>query len=400
MSAGRTHAVSQGVKLSNPCSPAQGSASVLGRTTYDPWRRSAPLRPQTVTSPAPLVLIVEDDWTIAEVQLSYLQRAGLRAEHLQRGDQVEAWVRATPPDLVVLDLMLPGMDGMEVCRALRQFSQVPIIMVTARSDDADRLRGFDQGADDYLCKPFNPHELVARVQAVLRRQQRTPQQAPEPRVIEVDAARQRVSCLGQLLDLTPQEFRLLSVLAGQPGRVFSRAQLLERAYDDPSNVFDRAVDSHIKNLRKKLAAAAPAHSFIHSVYGQGYRYEVSTADDAAAKSAPKGLPAAATQADAPVSVSAELKERLPHFIASRQALLRDLADAAARDDRAQVQHLAHRLAGSFSLYGYHWAAQRCLRIELEAESAVADGIVADVQAMQQHLLQATVRFDDQPPGTR
>ncbi|MDF3031766.1 MAG: two-component system response regulator BaeR [Moraxellaceae bacterium] len=221
----------------------------------------------------PLVLVVEDEPNIAEVELAYLRNAGWRTGHLERGDGAVDWIRAHSPDLVVLDLMLPGKDGTDICRELRGFSAVPVIMVTARVEEIDRLLGFDVGADDYLCKPFSPKELVARAGALLRRSGALQPSGKAPR-FAVDRVAMRISCQGQALDLTPQEYRLLEVLIGHPGRVFSRAQLLELAYDDSAEVFDRAIDSHVKNVRKKVAAVLGEETVIHSVYGVGYRFEV------------------------------------------------------------------------------------------------------------------------------
>jgi two-component system response regulator BaeR len=340
----------------------------------------------------PRVLVVEDDEHVAAVQLEHLRQAGLRTEHLARGDAVVAHVRAQAPDLVLLDLMLPGADGTEVCRALRAFSNVPILMVTARVEEADRLRGFDLGADDYLCKPFSPRELVARVQALLRRLGRLPQPAPaQPaaaRLLEIDAAGQRALCHGRPLDLTPQEYRLLAVMAVQPGRVFPRAQLIELAYDGSTEVFDRAVDSHVKNLRRKLAAAAPGLGFIHSVYGVGYRFEVKAqAEEPGRAGARPPLPGA----EQPVCVPADLRERLPDFLASRRALIEEARQALERHELDAVRRLAHRLAGSFALYGYTWAAQGCLRIE---NAAVLEPVqVASwLESLLRHLDGAPVRF--------
>ncbi|MDF2445365.1 MAG: two-component system response regulator BaeR [Moraxellaceae bacterium] len=220
----------------------------------------------------PQVLVVEDELDIAEIELAYLRNAGFAARHLERGDEAVDWVRRHAPDLLVLDLMLPGLDGTEICRAVREFSTVPVIMVTARVEEIDRLLGFDVGADDYLCKPFSPKELVARVQALLRRSGVLVPSVRAPLFV-ADAEAQRVRCAGQLLDLTPQEYRLLQVLMQHPGRVFSRAQLLDRAYSDTAEVFDRAIDSHIKNLRRKIAAVLGEQTTIHSVYGVGYRFE-------------------------------------------------------------------------------------------------------------------------------
>jgi two-component system response regulator BaeR len=227
------------------------------------------------TPPAPLILLVEDEPHIADIQLAYLEQAGFRTHHLQRGDEVLPFLRGTRPDAILLDVMLPGMDGTAVCRELRQFCDVPVIMVTARVEEIDRLLGFEVGADDYLCKPFSPRELVMRVKALLRRY------APAPAVsapsLQLDAEQQRAFWNGKRLELTAQQFRLLQVLSSRPGRVFSRAQLLELAYADDAEVSDRAIDSLIKNLRKRLAAEVPGQEFIHSVYGVGYRYEIEPA---------------------------------------------------------------------------------------------------------------------------
>jgi two-component system response regulator BaeR len=222
---------------------------------------------------ASTVLIVEDEPRIAEVMVAYLEHAGMATRHLEQGDAVIAAVRDQPPDLLVLDLMLPGVDGVSLCRQIRQFSRLPIIMVTARVEEIDRLLGFEVGADDYLCKPFSPRELVARVQALLRRSAPEKESIAAP-LFEHDEPKQRIHCCGQLLNLTPQEYRLLAILIGSPGRIFARATLLELAYDGGGEVYDRAVDSHIKNLRKKLATVLGEREAIHSVYGVGYRFEL------------------------------------------------------------------------------------------------------------------------------
>ncbi|MES2016992.1 MAG: response regulator [Pseudomonadota bacterium] len=228
---------------------------------------------------AGLILLVEDEPRIAEVQIAYLQQAGMTVHHLARGDEVLDFVRATPPDVIVLDLMLPGMDGTSVCRELRrtpQHAAIPVIMVTAKVEEIDRLLGFEVGADDYVCKPFSPRELVARVKAHLRRNA-APVAATPPCPLLIDAQQQRATWNGKLLNLTPQQFRLLQVLAGSPGRIYSRSLLLELAYPDGTDVIDRAIDSQIKNLRKKLALDIPELELIHSVYGVGYRLEFGTA---------------------------------------------------------------------------------------------------------------------------
>lgn len=223
-----------------------------------------------MTSEQPLVLVVEDETRIATILGDYLRQAGCRAELHSRGDEGLEAIRNRMPDLVLLDLMLPGMDGLAVCREVRKFSEVPIIMVTARAEEIDRLLGLEMGADDYICKPFSPREVVARVKAVLRR---TRHQAPPAKDLVVDEARQGVLAAGTRLDLTPTEYRLLQRLMANPGRVFSRAQLLDSLYDPDQDVSDRVVDSHIKNVRRKLAAALPGRELIHSVYGVGYRFE-------------------------------------------------------------------------------------------------------------------------------
>lgn len=221
---------------------------------------------------SPHILLVEDEQHIADIEIAYLQQLGCRVTHLDRGDGAVAAVREQKPDLLILDVMLPGMNGTDICLAVRQFSAIPVIMITARVEEIDRLLGFDVGADDYLCKPFSPKEMVARVQVLLRRHGLLTQVSKPVSPFVEDTAGQRISVSGQRLDLTPQEYRLLSIFLAHQGRVFSRAQLLQLAYADDSEVFDRAIDSHIKNVRKKIAAAFP-EPVIHSVYGVGYRFE-------------------------------------------------------------------------------------------------------------------------------
>lgn len=215
------------------------------------------------------VLVVEDEPKIAALLRDYLVVAGYRVSLLARGDGAVAWIREQAPDAVLLDLMLPGEDGLSVCRGVRAFSPVPILMVTARVEEIDRLLGLELGADDYICKPFSPREVVARVRAVLRRAHAPP--PVEPAAIELDEARFEARVQGRSLTLTPVEFRLLRRLAAQPGRVFSRAQLIEASYQDHRVVSDRTVDSHVKNLRRKLLGMGMDP--IASVYGVGYRLE-------------------------------------------------------------------------------------------------------------------------------
>lgn len=218
------------------------------------------------------VLVVEDEPRMAALLMDYLRAEGHRPRHLANGaDALEA-IRENPPDLVLLDIMLPGMDGLTVCRELRQFSAVPVILLTALAEEADRLAGLDGGADDYIAKaPFSPREIMARVRARLRRAQGVYARAASSG-LQIDDAAWRASWNGQVLELTPVEFRLLRTLAAAPGRVFSREQLLDQLHDDHRAVTDRAVDTHVKNLRRKLAAVAGTDP-VHSVYGVGYRFE-------------------------------------------------------------------------------------------------------------------------------
>ncbi|AUY25883.1 MAG: two-component system response regulator BaeR [Mixta calida] len=221
----------------------------------------------------PLILIVEDEPKIAQLMIDYLQAANYRTHHLARGDEAIAFIQQTPPDLMLLDLMLPGLDGLSVCRELRRFSDLPVIMVTAKIEEIDRLLGLEIGADDYICKPFSPREVVARVKTILRRCRRTPEENAAPSPLVIDEARFQASWDGKTLDLTPAEFRLLKTLAQEPGKVFSREQLLNHLYDDYRVVTDRTIDSHIKNLRRKLEALDADQPFIRAVYGMGYRWE-------------------------------------------------------------------------------------------------------------------------------
>ena len=214
------------------------------------------------------ILIVEDEPKLAALEADYLESAGYQTQRIGNGAEVVASVRADPPDLILLDLMLPGRDGLEICREVRTFSDVPIVMVTAKVEEIDRLIGLDLGADDYVCKPFSVRELVARVRAILRRGR-----APASRLV-LDEEKHAAQLDGQGLDLTPVEFRLLGTLASVPGRVFSRAKLLERLYEDHRVVTERTVDAHIKNLRRKLEAARPGEDLVRSIYGVGYKLEL------------------------------------------------------------------------------------------------------------------------------
>jgi|SRR5262245_48368380 len=217
------------------------------------------------------ILIVEDEEKLAGLLRDYLAQEGYEAFVLHRGDEVEDWVRSHPTDLVLLDLMLPGKSGLEVCKALRASTDVSIIMVTARVDEVDRLLGLELGADDYICKPFSPREVVARVKAVLRRTRRGGA-APEAN-LRLDDAAFKATLGGKDLGLTAIEYQLLKVLSAHPGRIYTRDQLIDAMYRDERVVSDRTVDSHIKKIRRKIAALEPGRELIHSLYGVGYKYE-------------------------------------------------------------------------------------------------------------------------------
>lgn len=218
----------------------------------------------------PVILIVEDEPRLAEIQNKYLRQAGYSPFIIDNGNEVVQWVQNNTPALILLDLMLPGRDGLELCKDIRKFSQVPIIMVTARVEEIDRLLGLELGADDYICKPFSPREVVARVKAVLRR---SSDQPSLKEILHLDAEKYAATLHGQKLDLTAIEFRLLYKLVSRPGVIFSRDQLMEEIYTDQRVVYDRTIDSHIRNLRKKISDIAPDEEIIRSVYGVGYKYE-------------------------------------------------------------------------------------------------------------------------------
>jgi two-component system, OmpR family, response regulator BaeR len=226
------------------------------------------------------ILVVEDEPKLAALLADYLRASGFVPRVIGNGLEVVSAVQAAPPALVLLDLMLPGRDGFDICRDLRRFTDVPIIMVTARVEEIDRLLGLELGADDYVCKPFSPREVVARVKAVLRRHGQfesrnglpAEQQGAVPG-LAIHSEAHRAELDGVKLELTPVEFRLLETLASHPGRAFSRAALRDRLYDDEREVSDRTMDSHVRNLRRKLAEAAPDRALLHTVHGVGYRLE-------------------------------------------------------------------------------------------------------------------------------
>ena len=219
------------------------------------------------------ILVVEDERKIARLIQDYLENAGFRVTSLSCGDEVILQVKHAPPDLIILDVMLPNMDGMSVCRELRKFSSIPVIMLTARVEEIDRLLGLELGADDYICKPFSPREMVARVKAVLRRYHPV---AAESDTIAfgpfvLDDARHYVSIDDRELSLTPSEFKILKTMLAQPEKVFSRSELIIRVQGYEFEGYERTIDSHIKNLRKKIAAVRPDQEVIVSIYGVGYK---------------------------------------------------------------------------------------------------------------------------------
>ena len=220
------------------------------------------------------ILVVEDEPKLAEILRTYLEAAGYAVRWVDDGLRVMDVVEEWAPDLVLLDLMLPGRDGLDVCRDIRAKTRIPVIMVTARTEEIDRLLGLELGADDYICKPYSPREVVARVRAVLRRFEAPAPAATSASGLVVQADAWQASLDGVALDLTPVEFRLLALLASQPGRIFTRDQVLDGLYDDHRVVTDRTVDSHVKNLRRKLAEVRPDDDLIRSVYGVGYRLDL------------------------------------------------------------------------------------------------------------------------------
>ena len=224
---------------------------------------------------ASTVLILEDDPHTVEVVQLYLRRDGHHVLSATDGIAGLSLAREAQPDLIILDLMLPGMDGLEICRILRQESDVPIVMLTARADEEDRLAGLDLGADDYVTKPFSPRELAARIRAVLRRSARDELEGGAARLdyesISMEMRQRTVHVDGTQIHLTPTEIRLLALLMREPGRTFSRDQIIDRVFGYDFEGFDRSVDSHVYSLRRKLEAAAGDKRYIHTVYGVGYR---------------------------------------------------------------------------------------------------------------------------------
>ncbi|HHX83364.1 MAG TPA: response regulator [Pseudomonadaceae bacterium] len=217
------------------------------------------------------ILIVEDEVKLATLLQDYLKQSGYEVTVIHNGLEVEPWLAEHQPGLVLLDLMLPGKSGMEICKDIRKTSQLPVIMITAKVDEIDRLLGLELGADDYICKPFSPREVVARVRAVLRRSDGTDK--PSDRGLTLDVDTYKATINGNDLQLTAVEFQLLKVLSDQPGRIFTRSVLVDKIYSDGRVVSDRTIDSHIKKLRKKIAAQLPDQELIHSLYAVGYKFE-------------------------------------------------------------------------------------------------------------------------------
>ena len=220
------------------------------------------------------VLIVEDEKKLADILIAYLNKEQFRVTHYESGSGVSDWVKNNQPNIILLDLMLPDVNGKDLCKEIRQFSTVPIIMVTAMIDEIDRLIGLELGADDYVCKPFSPKEVVARVKAVLRRSEGDFNQGEIYDAFEVNDETYSIKLHGDRLDLTPVEFRLLKMFIQSPGRVFNRDQILDNIFEDGRIVLDRTVDTHVKNLRHKIKTASPEHDYVRSVYGIGYSFEI------------------------------------------------------------------------------------------------------------------------------
>ena len=220
-----------------------------------------------------MLLIVEDEPKLAELLKDYLVLSEYSVHIIEDGAEVVDWVKENQPELILLDIMLPNKNGMELCKEIRSFSSVPLIMTTAKVEEIDRLLGLEFGADDYVCKPYSPKEVVAWVKAILRRVSKEGA-TPVKSVLEMDAQKYKAVYLGVALDLTAIEFHLLGLMKAEPGRIFSRQQLMDSAYNDHRIVSERTIDSHIKKLRKKLRDVSEDQEPVQSVYGLGYRFEL------------------------------------------------------------------------------------------------------------------------------
>lgn len=223
---------------------------------------------------SPLICVVEDEPDLANLLVDYLKASDFQTIMFNRGDQAHLWLQDNKPDLILLDLMLPGMDGLQICKNQRAQSSIPIIMMTAKVEEIDRLLGLELGADDYICKPYSAREAVARVKAVLRRTHPATQNTEASMSpVLIDEQSMSVRIFNQSVELTSVEFQLFSLLHSHPGRIFSRQYILDNIYQDYRIVGDRTVDGHIKKLRKKLSEVNDQVELIRSVYGSGYKYE-------------------------------------------------------------------------------------------------------------------------------
>lgn len=220
------------------------------------------------------ILIVEDEDNISEVLVAYCEREGYHTKLFTTGHGVAEYVRDNQVSLVLLDLMLPEVDGLTVCKQIRGFSETPIIMTTAKIEEIDRLLGLELGADDYICKPFSPREVIARIKAVLRRMHFKPEETIIKHEFELAPDQYRVSFQGKAINFTPIEFKIFALFFNNIGRVYSRDDIMNQAYDDNAIVSDRNIDTHIKNIRKKISAEGADASMIASVYGVGYKMEM------------------------------------------------------------------------------------------------------------------------------
>jgi len=217
------------------------------------------------------ILIVEDELKLSSLLQDYLIQSGFEVTCLHDGADVQPWLAEHHTNLVLLDIMLPNKSGVDICKDIRKHSQLPVIMITAKVDEIDRLLGLELGADDYICKPFSPREVVARSKAVLRRSEGKDKPADRGLVLDIDTYKAMIH--GTDLHLTAVEFQLLKVLSDQPGRIFSRSVLVDKIYSDGRVVSDRTIDSHIKKLRKKISVVVPDEELIHSLYAVGYKFE-------------------------------------------------------------------------------------------------------------------------------
>ncbi|MCP3923758.1 MAG: response regulator [Desulfobacterales bacterium] len=220
------------------------------------------------------ILIVEDEKRLAELLSDYLKNAGFQTELIHDGLEVTDFVKKENPNLILLDLMLPGKDGLEIAKELRAFSDIPIIMITAKVEEIDRLLGLELGADDYICKPFSFREVVARVKTVLRRVNGN-EKKQTSKIVTIDESRGYAEIAGKELDLTTIELKLLKVMSDNPGIIFSRENLMNNIYADDRIVSDRTIDSHVKKLRKKISSVFPSMEIIKSIYSVGYKFEES-----------------------------------------------------------------------------------------------------------------------------